>query len=110
MVGAFVASRLIPTPRVRRMRNVLLFMAAVAVGAAASAVVGAYGTTRMFGGPDYVREWQIWWAGNWLGSLCIAPIVMGWAVRLRARQHSAPPGPSVERIVIGVAIVALGSL
>jgi len=109
MVGAFVASRLIPTPRVPRMRNVLLFIAAVAVGAAASAVVGAYATTRMFGGPDYVREWQIWWAGNWLGSLCIAPIVMGWAVRLRARQHSAPAGPAVEMMLIGFAMLAMAS-
>ncbi|HXP26051.1 MAG TPA: hypothetical protein VN891_09715, partial [Steroidobacteraceae bacterium] len=41
MVGAFVASRLIDTPRVPRMRNVLLFIASVAVGAAASALVGA---------------------------------------------------------------------
>jgi signal transduction histidine kinase len=109
MVGAFVASRLIPTPRVPRMRNVLLFIAAVAVGAAASAVVGAFATTRMFGGPDYVREWQIWWAGNWLGSLCIAPIVMGWAVRLRARQHSAPAGPAVEMMLIGFAMLAMAS-
>jgi signal transduction histidine kinase len=109
MVGAFIASRFIPVPRVPRMRNVLLFIAAVAVGSAASAVVGAFGTTRMFGGPDYVREWQIWWAGNWLGSLCIAPIVMGWAVRLRARQHSAPAGPAVEMMLIGFAMLAMAA-
>ena len=109
MVGAFIASRLIPTPRVPRMRNVLLFIASVAVGAAASAVVGAFGTTRVFGGPEYVREWQLWWAGNWLGSLCIAPIVMGWAVRLRARQHSAPAGPAVEMMLIGFAMLAMTS-
>jgi signal transduction histidine kinase len=109
MVGAFVASRLIATPRAPRMRNVLLFIASVAVGSAASAVVGAFGTTRMFGGPDYVREWQIWWAGNWLGSLCIAPIVMGWAVRLHARQHSAPAGPAVEMMLIWFAMLAMTS-
>jgi signal transduction histidine kinase len=109
MVGAFVASRLIATPRVPRMRNVLLFIASVAVGAAASAVVGAFGTTRTFGGPDYVRELQIWWAGNWLGSLCIAPIVMGWAVRFHARQHSAPAGPAVEMMLIGFAMLAMTS-
>ncbi len=109
MVGAFVASRLIATPRIPRMRNVLLFIAAVAVGAAASAVVGAYGTTQAFGGPEYVREWQIWWAGNWLGSLCIAPIVMGWAVRWHARQHSAPAGPAVEMMLIGFAMLAMSS-
>jgi signal transduction histidine kinase len=109
MVGAFVASRLIDTPRVPRMRNVLLFIAAVAVGAAASALVGAYGTTHAFGGADYVRECQIWWAGNWLGSLCIAPIVMGWAVRFHARQHSAPAGPAVEMMLIGFAMLAMTS-
>jgi signal transduction histidine kinase len=109
MVGAFVASRLIETPRVPRMRNVLLFIASVAVGAAASALVGGYATTRTLGSPEYVREWQIWWAGNWLGSLCIAPIVMGWAVRFHARQHSAPAGPAVEMMLIGFAMLAMTS-
>ena len=109
MVGAFIASRLIPAPRAPRMRNVVLFIASVAVGAAASALVGAYGTTGTFGGADYVRECQIWWAGNWLGSLCIAPIVMGWAVRWHARQHSAPAGPAVEMMLIGFAMLAMTS-
>ena len=93
MVGAFVASRLIETPRVPRMRNVLLFIASVAIGAAVSALVGGFAETRSLGTPEYMRELQIWWAGNWLGSLCIAPIVMGWAVRFHARQHSAPAAP-----------------
>ena len=109
MVGAFVASRLIEAPRVPRMRNVLLFIASVAVGAAASALVGAFATTRSLGTPEYVRELQIWWAGNWLGSLCIAPIVMGWAVRFHARQHSAPAGPAVEMMLIGFAMLAMSS-
>jgi signal transduction histidine kinase len=92
------------------MRNVLLFIASVAVGAAASAVVGAFVTTQMLDSPTaYLREWQIWWAGNWLGSLCIAPIVMGWAVRLRARQHSAPAGPAVEMMLIAFAMLAMAS-
>jgi signal transduction histidine kinase len=109
MVGAFVASRLIPTPRIPRMRNVLLFIASVAIGAAAGAVIGASAITRTFGGHEYVRELQLWWAGNWLGSLCIAPIVMGWAVRWRARQHSAPAGPPVEMMLIGFAMLAMTS-
>ena len=55
MAGAWVASRLIPTPRTPRMRNVLLFIASVAVGAAASAVVGRLTpTTRTLGGPEYL--------------------------------------------------------
>jgi signal transduction histidine kinase len=109
VVGAFVAARLIPTPRVPQMRNVLLFIAAVAIGAAASALVGAFATTRTLGTPEYVRELQIWWAGNWLGSLCVAPIVMGWAVRWRARQHSAPAAPAVEMMLIAFAMLAMTS-
>jgi signal transduction histidine kinase len=109
IVGAFVASRLIPSPRVPQMRNVLLFIASVAVGAAASALVGAFATTRTLGTPEYVRELQIWWAGNWLGSLCVAPIVMGWAVRWRARQHSAPAAPAVEMMLIAFAMLAMTS-
>ena len=50
MVGAFVASRLISKPRAPRLRNVLLFFAAIAIGSAAGAVVGAFATTRMLGG------------------------------------------------------------
>jgi signal transduction histidine kinase len=107
MVGAFVASRLIATPRVPRLRNVLLFIASIAIGAAASAAVGAFGTTHTLGGAEYLREWQLWWAGNWLGSLCIAPIVMGWAVRLHARQHSAPAGSPVEMMLISFAMLAM---
>jgi signal transduction histidine kinase len=109
MVGAFVASRFIAVPRVPRLRSLLLFIASVAIGAAASAVVGAFATTHTFGGPEYLREWQLWWAGNWLGSLCIAPIVMGWAIRLYAREHSAPAGPAVEMILIAFAMLAMTS-
>jgi signal transduction histidine kinase len=109
MVGAFIASRLISTPRVRRLRNVLLFIASIAIGSAAGAVVGAFATTHMLGGPAYLRELQLWWAGNWLGSLCIAPIVIGWAVRLRAREYSAPAGPAVEMMFIGFGMLAMTS-
>jgi signal transduction histidine kinase len=109
MVGAFVVSRLIPTPRAPRLRNVLIFIASIAVGSAASAIVGAFGTAHVLGGPDYLRELQLWWAGNWLGSLCVAPIVMGWAVRFRAREHSAPAGPAVEMMLIAFGMLAMTS-
>ena len=44
MVGASVASRFIMAGAIPKVRNVLLFIGSVAVGAAASAIVGAYGS------------------------------------------------------------------
>ncbi len=107
IVGALVASRLMATPEIPRIRHALQLLAAVALGAAASAVVGAYGSTQPLGGSHYFREWQLWWAGNWLGSLCIAPGVMGWAVRWHAREHSAPPAPTGELVLIGCALLGM---
>jgi signal transduction histidine kinase len=100
MVGAVIAKRIIRDTQIPKLRNVLLFITAVAIGSAASAVLGAFGAARTFSGPIYWREWQLWWAGNWLGSLCVAPVLMGWAVRVRAREFSAPPAAVLEVMVV----------
>jgi signal transduction histidine kinase len=107
MVGAFVASQLIAEPQIPRIRNVMQFVVAAAIGSAASAVIGAFATTRMLGGPSYFHEWQLWWAGNWLGTLSVAPIVNSWAVRWRAREFSAPSAPILELLLFGAAVLGL---
>jgi len=107
IVGASIASRIMVDPQIPGIKNVLRFIAAVAIGAAASAVLGAFATSHTLGGPHYLRDWQLWWAGNWLGSLCIAPVLMGWIIRFRARQFSAPPAPPVELMLIGGALLAM---
>ena len=107
MVGAAIATRLLIDPQIPSVRNVLRFIAAVAISAAVSAILGAFASTHTLGGAHYLREWQLWWAGNWLGSLCIAPVLMGWMVRLRAREFSAPPAPPVELLLIGGALLAM---
>jgi signal transduction histidine kinase len=107
IVGALIAGRLMVTPEIPRVRHVLQFLAAVALGAAASAVVGAYGAAQPLSAARYFREWQLWWAGNWLGSLCIAPALMGWAVRWHAREHSAPPAPARELLLVGCAVLGM---
>jgi signal transduction histidine kinase len=107
MVGAWVTSRIISADPIPRARNVLLFIAAAAIGAASSAVLGAFAITHAVGGAAYLREWQLWWAGNWLGSICIAPVAMFWAVRWRARKFSVPLGSSAEVLVTGVAMISM---
>jgi len=107
IVGAAIASRLMVEPQIPRVRNMLRFIAAVAIGAGAGAVLGAFATSHRLGGADYLRDWQLWWAGNWLGSLCIAPVIMSWAVRFRARELSAPPARLLELMLVGAALLAI---
>jgi signal transduction histidine kinase len=106
IVGALIVRRLIATPEVPRIQHVLQFLAAVALGAAASAVVGAFGSVSS-GGASYWREWQLWWAGNWLGSLCIVPAVMSWVVRRYTREHTAPAPSAGELMLIGGALLGM---
>jgi signal transduction histidine kinase len=107
IVGALVAKRLMTSPEIPRIGHVLRFFAAVALGSAASAMVGAYGAAEVLGGARYWREWQLWWAGNWLGSLCIAPVLTGWSVRWFRRELSAPPPSMAELVLIGCALLAM---
>ena len=107
IVAALIARRLMAAPEIPRVRHVLQFMAAVALGAAASASVGALAGAESLGVADYLRAWQLWWAGNWLGSLCIAPVVMGWAVRWRAPELSAPAAPALESALISCAMLGM---
>ena len=107
IVGASVAKRIISNPAIPRVRHVLQFLFAVALGAAASAVLGAYGSAQPLGSAHYVREWQLWWAGNWLGSVCVAPVIMAWAVRWRKPELAAPSSPAVEVALIGCTLLGM---
>ncbi len=107
VVGASVAARLMSAPELPRVRHVLQFLAAVAMGAAASAVLGAFGSARPFELAHYLREWQLWWAGNWLGSLCVAPVIITWAIRWRVPEIAAPPARAPEVAIIGCALIGM---
>jgi signal transduction histidine kinase len=107
IVGALVAKRLMTSPEIPRIGNVLRFFAAVALGSAVSATLGAYGIAEMLGGARYWREWQLWWAGNWLGSLCIAPVVMTWAVRWQRPELTSPSVSVLETALAGCAVLGM---
>ncbi len=105
VVGALIARRLMSTPQIPRVKHVLQFLAAVSLGSAASAVLGAVDSSQPWSA-HYLRDWQLWWAGNWLGSLCVAPVVMGWTFRLRSRKFSAPP-PAAELVLLVGALLSM---
>ncbi len=63
--------------------KVLVVLFATCVGAAVGGFLGSYAAMNVMGHEDFIRSWQTWWAGNWLGALTIAPMMYGWLVPLR---------------------------
>ncbi len=107
VVGALLARRVIPDAALPRLRQVAAFLIASSIGAAAGAIIGAAGAVNTLSGQPYWREWQLWWAGNWLGSLTFAPLVMTWAVRFLMPERAASPARPLELFAIGAAMLLL---
>ena len=107
VVGALLARRVIPDAALPRLRQVAAFLIASSFGAAAGAIIGAAGAVNTLSGQPYWREWQLWWAGNWLGSLTFAPLVMTWAVRFLMPERAASPARPLELLAIGAAVLLL---
>jgi hypothetical protein len=90
IVGAVVARRLIAAPSMRQIRQVLQLIAAIALGAAVSAILGAYASIHTSVGTHFFRQWQLWWANSWLGSLFLAPVLLTWALRRPMPGDTSP--------------------
>lgn len=88
IVGAAIARRFILAVVLPRIQQLVIFLGACGIGAGASALLGAFGATHMLTDPNYLHEWQLWWAGNWLGSLTVGPVAMNWAIRWRMPDAS----------------------
>jgi integral membrane sensor domain MASE1 len=101
IVGAVVARRLIAAPSMRQIRQVLQLIAAIALGAAVSAILGAYASIHTSVGTHFFRQWQLWWANSWLGSLFLAPVLLTWALRRPVPGDSSPPTAMRELVLIG---------
>jgi signal transduction histidine kinase len=105
IVGAAVAKRLITAPSMREIRQVVQLIAAIAVGAAVSAVLGAYASIHTSIGTHFFRQWQLWWANSWLGSLFLAPVLLTWALRRPVPGAMSAPPAARELILIGCALL-----
>jgi len=107
IVGATIARGFILAAVLPRIQQLPVFLAAAGVGASASALFGAFGAVHVMADISYLHQWQLWWAGNWLGSLTIAPVAMNWAVRFRLPAFAAPPARPLEVWVTGLILLAM---
>ncbi len=75
-----------------------------------SATVGATVVTGLLGGTSFGSTWLLWWSGDALGVLLLAPLILVWRNRLRrssARESFTSLG---EALVLLVTLTVFGSL
>lgn len=83
IVGALVARAALWRTNMARVSQILQFLLATAAGATVSATIGAAIAVQFYDAQSYALQWQVWWVGNWLGSLAVAPCVIYWSLALR---------------------------
>jgi signal transduction histidine kinase len=96
-VGASLAMRWIKEPTQVRVYQVALFVVAAAISTGVGAVIGtAVSSSYLYPDMGYWSQMQLWWIGNWLGTVSFAPVVFVWVmsywkstpeVRLRSRAE-----------------------
>ncbi len=82
VIGAVLLRRLGFDSRLERLRDVLLLVCVAALGSTTvSATFGLLGAVlgRVRLSESYPAFWTVWWIGDVLGSLLIAPIIFTWA-------------------------------
>lgn len=107
IVGATLAIRLIRQPAQPRIRQVIAFFAAAGLGAAASALIGAFCAVHVLTDANYWHQWQLWWAGNWLGSLAIAPVALTWAIRWRLPDLAVRKSRPLELVLAAAVLIGM---
>jgi signal transduction histidine kinase len=107
LFAAGVLRAFVSTPQFARVAQVLKYFLAAAAGAALSATLGAFGAVHGLGQESYLQQWQVWWAGNFLGSAVIAPVVLCWTVKRQLPQFTASLRSRGELAVLGGLLVLL---
>jgi signal transduction histidine kinase len=66
--------------------------------------VGAWLATQTFGTLGYAHQLQVWWAGNWLGTLAIVPVIFGWMVPIRDLHPELRLRSRIELVALAIAV------
>jgi len=108
LVGASVLQRLGFDARLARLRDVLLLTGVAALGSTLiSATFGAAAAAlgHLQRSDSYPVFWTVWWVGDAMGDLLIAPLICVWAAPLR---FSRRPLRWVEAALLAAALGGVG--
>jgi signal transduction histidine kinase len=110
VVGAFLLSRVGFRPQLDRVRDVLALVLLAAVASTAVSATNGVTTLWISGdvtGSDYGSEWLLWWIGDGMGNLIVAPLLLVWAttpLKLLGRARA------LEAVALLGALVAVSGI
>jgi PAS domain S-box-containing protein len=110
VVGCELLRRVSFRPQLERVRDVL---ALIVLGAVVSTTISATNgvTTLWISGDisssDYGSQWFLWWTGDAMGDLVVAPLILVWATASRSVLARRPQ--QLEALALAGLLVALSS-
>ncbi len=104
LAGAWLTRRFVaPQPGISSRREVVgLLLFSALFSTALSASVGATVVTRLLGGDSFGHVWLLWWSGDVIGVMLLAPLVLSWLSR--------PAGAPIPSAQIHEALALLAGL
>ena len=106
LVGATLLDRMGFRPALDRGRDVFGLVACAAIAPVVSASVGVGAVVAAGNASDFWFHWRIWWVGDAMGALLIAPLVFTWTA-LRDRRTD---GSLLEVAGIAAGLLVVGGL
>ena len=111
VVGAYLLRRVVGFDNsMQRLRDVLgLVSMAVVVSTMVSATIGAasLGLGGIIPWTAYGSTWWVWWLGDAMGALLVAPVLLTWGTNFRLNW---PPGRLLEAVSLLVLLVVISQI
>jgi integral membrane sensor domain MASE1/signal transduction histidine kinase len=101
-------------PSLRRVRDVMGFLLAGAF--ASTAIAATVGTTALLVAEDlsadaYRSTWFLWWFGDAIGALIVAPLLLAWLAppRRDVRRQHLVEGLALLTVLVGVSLLVFSA-
>ena len=111
VVGATLLRHLAFDGRLARVRDVMALLAAVIVSPMVSATIGviSLGAGDVQPAAALPTLWSVWWLGDALGALIVAPLLLVWTDRAPVRRDAALEGSIlIAALIAANAIIFFG--